>query len=257
MAMLGTFALECEGTEVHLLSVLLPTVPSFFALLFGLRRLAEQALRRAGRPTWLPTAALSVAVPLWLSTIAYRPRLDNLSWSKGEWTILSSRPKSDNRLAHLRFRQPGHPGFREFSSHVSDHDWDVAVNAAAMFVDQLADDDEEILIVMPTQLIAFHSFTRDLGGRYRYLFYLVRMGLLDRKGFDALVPPDFVAQILRRPPRLVVASTGTMPRLLEVIPELQTIGKKYRVAGRFGVALVLQRTDDGMAQSESGREARP
>jgi hypothetical protein len=66
---------------------------------------------------------------------------------------------------------------------------------------------------------------------------------LDRDGFDRIAPPDLIPRLVENPPRVVVTTTGWMPTLLTIFPELQSIGKRYRVVGQFRRILVLARND--------------
>jgi hypothetical protein len=180
---------------------------------------------------------------VWLSTITFPPTLSSLSWGKGEWTVRAGRNPQQNRFARLGFAEYPHPGYAEFWPDLPDREWDKALNQAAMLVDELTEDGEEVLTLSSEQLVAFHGFASDVGGRYRFLFYLLRNRLLDRDGFDRIAPPDLIPRLVRNPPRVAVTTTGWMPTLLTVFPELRSIGKHYRVVGQFRRILVLARND--------------
>lgn len=253
LATLGMFVFYQFGTEVHLLSGLLGAGPCLFVLLYQLRRIGEHWALSRGRPLAaeaLP-ALVAAGVALWLSTIVYRPTLAALAWPQGEWTIsrnVGHRP-SDNRLAHFRFRSNHAPGVAMFSEALPDHEWDSIMNEACMFVDEITRDGEEVLVLSQDEIIPYHSFTRHVGGRYRLAFFWLRIGLLDREGFDRVVPPNVVEDILKNPPRVVISAVGDTPALLVPLPELGSLLPRYQLARSFGYIQVLVRTDANVAVS--------
>jgi hypothetical protein len=247
-ATLGMFVFYQFGTEVHLLSGLLGAGPCLFVLLFQIRRMLEEIAVERGklRLGKLLRPGLGAAVAVWLSTIAYWPRLTALIWPPGDWTISEGAPHrpSDNRLVHLRFREPDAPGVNNFSEALPDDEWDRIMNEASMFVDEITEDGEEILVVSQDEIVPFHSFTRHVGGRYRLAFFWLRIGLLDREGFDRLVPREVLQKIIQHPPRVVVSAYGDMPLLLERLPELRGLGEKYRLLRSFGYIQILERNPE-------------
>ncbi len=240
---LGVFVFYQYGTEVHLLSGVLSAGPCLFVLLFQIRRILEAraAARHAPRMQAALAPALALSVGVWLSTVTYLPRLDSLSWGDGDWTVSSGRKPSDNRLSHLRFRQPGAAGVTELSDELPSDEWDAAINDAAMFVDEITQDDEEILVLSQDEIIPFHSFTRHVGGRYRLAFFWLRIGLLDRQGFDRLVPRRVFQELLEKPPRIVVSAYGDGPALLGPLPELQNLLQRSRLVRSFAYVQILER----------------
>lgn len=242
-ATLGVFVFYQYGTEVHLLSGVLSAGPCVFVLLFQIRRILERrAVARAApklRAALAPAVTLAVAV--WLSTLTYLPRLDSLNWHEGDWTVSSAagRTPSDNRLSHLRFRQPGAPGVTELSAQLPSDEWDRAINDAALFVDEITRDDEEILVLNQDEIVPFHSFTRHVGGRYRLAFFWLRIGLLDREGFDRLVPRRVLQELLEKPPRVLVSAYGR-PALLEPLPELRALLERSGVVRSFAYIQILE-----------------
>ncbi|HMJ12985.1 MAG TPA: hypothetical protein VK524_16300, partial [Polyangiaceae bacterium] len=244
-ATLAVFVFYQYGTEVHLLSGVLSAGPCLFVLLFQMRRVTEQlatangaeGIARRLRP------GFAAAVALWLSTLVYLPRLNSSSWGAMDWTVSSTAPgrkSSDNRLEHLRFREPGAPGVTELSAELPADEWDRVMNDASMFVDEIAQDDEEILVLSADEIIPFHSFTRHVGGRYRLAFFWLRIGLLDRAGFDRLVPRAVLQKLLAKPPRIVVSSYGDLPLLVGHIPELEALMARYRLVRSFAYIQVLE-----------------
>jgi hypothetical protein len=144
-------------------------------------------------------------------------------------------------LSHLRFRQPGAAGVTELSDELPSDEWDAAINDAAMFVDEITQDDEEILVLSQDEIIPFHSFTRHVGGRYRLAFFWLRIGLLDRQGFDRLVPRRVFQELLEKPPRIVVSAYGDGPALLGPLPELQNLLQRSRLVRSFAYVQILER----------------
>jgi hypothetical protein len=241
---LGVFVFYQYGTEVHLLSGVLSAGPCVFVLLFQIRRILSDraAVRGASTSRAALAPAVTLAVAVWLSTLIYLPRLDSLSWHDGDWTVSSAagRTPSDNRLSHLRFRQPGAPGVTELSAQLPSDEWDRAINDAAVFVDEITRDDEEILVLSQDEIVPFHSFTRHVGGRYRLAFFWLRIGLLDRDGFDRLVPRRVLQDLLEKPPRVLVSALGDRPALLEPLPELRAVLERARLVRSFAYIQILE-----------------
>lgn len=249
-ATFGMFVFYQFGTEVHLVSAVLGAGPCLFVLLDQLRRLLEHAISRRGqlRSAWALRAALAAGVGLWLSTLAYWPDLRTFrAWPKGDWTASPQAGRSDSRLAHLRFREWRAAGVENASQTLSDPDWDQAMNRAAMFVDEITADGEEVLVASQDEIVPFHSFTRYAGGRYRAAFFWLRIGVLDRKGFDRLVPASVVRDLVDHPPRVIVSAYGTTPVLFQKIPELKALAPQYHVARAFAYILILTRADRPIA----------
>jgi hypothetical protein len=175
-----------------------------------------------------------------------KPRLANLLPSD-DWTVSSRRPQRENRLRYLRYR-PALPVAENARWLQSATERDADNDAASAFVDDITADGEEVLVLTQDHLITHHSFTEHVGGRYRYLFYLLKTGVLDRKSFFELVPHDVVERLLHAPPRIIVTAAGHVPPLLHALPELSRLAALYEPKARFGSILVLARRADAFAE---------
>jgi hypothetical protein len=246
-ATLGMFAIFALGIEVHFLAAFLATGPSFFVLVSQIRMTAV----RVGAPK--PRGAIdrrneilvAGAVVGWLSTIAYVPRLTPFVPRAGTWTVSprGGHSHEDNRLEHLCLLETNRVGMRDITDEMTDTVIDRSENDTAMFLDEIAEDDEQVFMISQMELVSFHSFTLTPWERYRILFYYVREHIIDRPTFDRLVPADVIANVIRNPPRLALVDRDQRPRLLEVFPELVKVGLGYRVVKTFPTLVVLQRMD--------------
>ena len=105
--------------------------------------------------------------------------------------------------------------------------------------------DELINLTRANRLLYFNSDTVPIGGRYHFFFYLASVGLLDRAGFDRLVPRDAVYDLAQRPPRVIVSSIGFVP-LAETFPEFAWLRDSWYVQTRhFRHILVYELRIDG------------
>lgn len=239
MTALGTFVLYSPGTEIHSVVAAWGQCP-VFAVLLGQMAASLDARERAGRAVYAAGVALVLG---WSSTIAVLPHLDRLRPSR-DWGVSARTGKAAraSRLDRLRFRSPQPPGDAPTVFGVTADVRDRQTSEAAMFIDEITRDGEEVLVLTRNQLITFESFTEHIGGRYRFLLYLARTGLLDRAGVEALAP-GLVAGIIAAPPRVIVTEGGDVPPLLEIFPELRTLARRFRPARAFGSNLVLLRDD--------------
>jgi hypothetical protein len=246
-ATLGIFAAYAHGLEVHILSAFLATAPPFFVFLSEIREVAASTLVAKGRARWVrwskPVAALAAAA--WLSTLAYLPRFDPFEPRAGRWTVSAHGGHSpgQNRLEHLTFLETNRVGMRDLSSQATDTEIDQAANDAAMFLDEITADGEDVFMISKNEIVTFHSFTMTPWERYRALFCYVRSGLIDRRTFDRLVPKEFIADLLRNPPRIAVVDLGDRAWLLDAFPEIAASGRMYRALRAFPTLLVMARMD--------------
>ncbi len=204
------FVIYARADETHIYQYVLLAAPVLVVLLgqFG-------ALLGALRPS--PSAhgiyrfAVAGFTPFYLATLFVIPTADAFDLRRSDWY--------NPKLEHLRYHRRYSPYTQDFSRDLSDHDWDIAEDEAAHFVRSISDPGEVVLLLTANRLHHFNSETRPVGGRYHFYFYLAAVGLLDRKGFDQLVPKEVVEDIVRDPPRILVAGFDKVP-LANVFPEL-------------------------------------
>jgi hypothetical protein len=239
MTALGGFVVYSLGTEIHSAGVAWVTVPAFAVLLGQL----GESLRRRGALGRAVSVCGAILVLAWCATIAVVPRLGNLV-PRDDFHVSARAGKTphDNRLAFLRRRLPHPPDEAAPLFIVPGDVRDRQNDEAAMLVDELTSDGEEVLVLTRDQLITFASFTEQVGGRYRFLLYLARTGLLDRSGVEALAP-GLVERLLASPPRVIVTEDGDVPPLLLAFPELRRLAPRFRPVRSFGTILVLLRRD--------------
>ncbi|HEX7672261.1 MAG TPA: hypothetical protein VF395_21845 [Polyangiaceae bacterium] len=212
---LHTFVMYARSDETHIFQALVLVMPVLFVVLAQLD--AFLCARRPSIRFPLRFGLVSFGL-LYAGTLAVMPTMDAFAIGQSDWTS----PKFE----HLRYRRLNSPYVREFATQLYDRDWDIADDQAAAYVKSISLHDEEMLLLTANRLVYLNSDTRPIGGRYHFFFYLASVGLLDREGFDALVPKSVVDDILERPPRVIVAGIGWVP-LAVVFPEFAWIRDNY------------------------------
>ena len=219
MVTLYTYVIYPRSDEPHLFQTMLPSVSVLMVLLFQLDRLLLRRFAKAVR------AGLVFVVLLACSTIAVPPSLKALSPEQGDWY--------GHRMRFLDFRPERDRAVRNTSSAITDRDWDIAINRAGLCVDELSRNGSEVIVLQSNQLINYLSHTRPIGGRYRYLFYLLRTDLIDRKTLQQLVPPEVLQRLLTEPSEVIVGAMGEPPLLVK-LPELRPVlARNYYVAAQY------------------------
>jgi hypothetical protein len=156
-----------------------------------------------------------------MTTIGILPRLSALKWDQSVW--------HSKRLEYLKF-------FDE--NKIVQHNIDVYANQAAAYIDKITKDGTPILNLSDNQLINFNSHTISVGGKYRFLFYLLSNQFINRDLFDRLAPPFFLETIFNNPPPVAVGDLARSP-LLESVPEFGVLLRnQYSIAKRFGHIIV-------------------
>jgi hypothetical protein len=208
-ATLHTFVIYARSDETHVFQALVVVAPVVFVFLaqfdafFGaIRPFARFAFR----------LGMSGLAGLYVLTIAVLPTFDAFRLARTDW--------HDPKFEHLRYRPKVSPYVRDVSLNLYNSQWDEAEDLASAYVRSISLPGEEILLLTQDRLIYYESNTRPVGGRYHYYFYLASVGLLDRAGFDALVPQDVIRDVLLRPPRVIISAYGFVP-LAQVFPEFQ------------------------------------
>jgi hypothetical protein len=101
----------------------------------------------------------------------------------------------------------------------------------------------------------FASRTTSVGGRYGFYFYLIAVQLLDRAGFDKLVPQTLIYDIMRHPPRVIV-TRGDIESFVPQFPELHEFRDRYYAEKRSFPYLHVFELKPG-AKDEISRAAAP
>jgi hypothetical protein len=204
---LHTFVMYARSDETHIYQALVLDVPAIFIVLAQI-----DAFIGAHRPT--STFALRLSIVgfgyFYILSLLVIPDARSYRFDRGDW--------ANPALTNLRYRRKNSPYVRDLSADIYDNEWDAVEDAAAQYVKHQSVQDEEVLLLTANRLLYFNSGTRPPGGRYHFFFYLACVGLLDREGFDQLVPPGLIEDIVRRPPRIIVSSMGKVPLGL-VFPE--------------------------------------
>jgi len=224
---LYTYVIYPRSDEPHLFQAMLPSVAVLTALLFQLDRLL---LRRGATAV---RAVLVVSVLLACSTIAVSPRLEALIPSEGDWY--------GHRMRYLEYRPRHDPAVRNTSTEITDRDWDIAINQAGLCLDGLTRNGSEVVVLQSNQLLNYLSHTKPIGGRYRYLFYLLRNDLIDRGTLEKLVPHEMLWRLVIEPSEVIVGAMGKPPLLVQ-IPELRPVVERgYHVVQRYAHILIYLR----------------
>jgi hypothetical protein len=244
---LHSFVIYARADETHIYQTLVPVVIALFVVLAQLDAFLRAAAK--SQTAYLPfRAAVGGFGVLYASTIAVIPTMDCFDLSRSDW--------HDPKLVHLKYRERHSRYTRDFSPSLSDHDWDRAEDEADEYVKSISEPGEEVLLLTANRLFYFNSNTRPPGGRYHFYFYLVAVGLLDRTGFDRLVPKEVVQDILLRPPRVIVAAYGHVP-LAEQFPEFrQLVQEWYERTQTYRHIWIFELRKDGLPVGEPIRKGR-
>lgn len=229
---LHAFVIYARADETHIYQDLVLAVPAFVAIFAQF-----DAFLAARRPSPNARGILRFAVagftPFYLLSILVLPTRDTFDISRSDW--------HSRKLEHLRYWRVHSPYVKDFSADISDHDWDIIEDDAALYVKSISFPGEEVLLLTANRLLHLNSETRPVGGRYHFYFYLVSVGLLDRQGFDRLVPERVLAGILASPPQVIVAGLGNVP-LAEAFPELKSLrDTRYRRTRSFRHIWIYER----------------
>lgn len=214
---LHSFVLYARSDETHIYQALLLVVPAIFVLVFHLEAFARTRLPQIGSHL---REALALVSAIYASTITFRPSLDSLRLTPGDY--------ENPRLQYLVYRPFLNFYVRNFSKEITDRDWDSLVDLSSRYIDSIADENEPILVMSAERFIHFASRTTSVGGRYAFHFYLISVKLLDRKGFDKIVPHEVIRNILLHPPRIIVTSGDNEP-IVPDFPEFKALRDHYYV----------------------------
>ncbi|HEY6556141.1 MAG TPA: hypothetical protein VI072_02670 [Polyangiaceae bacterium] len=208
---LSLFVLYPRSDDMHIFQALLLVVPLLFVPLFQIGVFLECIARGWGSRY---TEGLALVSAVYGSSLTVHPTLDAIRSGPGDY--------ASPRLEYVRFRPLFNPYVRDFLPGMSDREWDQAVAEVAAYVDELADDNEPILVLCDDHLIHAAARTTSVGERYAFYFYLISVRLLDRAGFDQLVPREIISDIVDAPPRFIVTAGDDQP-LVRAFPELREL----------------------------------
>ncbi len=216
LATLHSFVLYARSDETHIYQALLLVVPSLFVLVFQLERFMREWRASAVAPF---RQGLAMVLAIYASTITVRPSLEPFMWWK-LWT--GDYSQQNPRLKYMVYRPFINLYVRNFSTSIPDRDWDSLVDMAARYIDSAADENEPILVQSAERFIHYASRTTSVGGRHAFHFYLISVRLLDRKGFDKVVPRQVILDIMNEPPLFIVTSGDTEPTVPD-FPEFKRL----------------------------------
>jgi hypothetical protein len=230
---LHAFVMYARSDETHVFPVVVFAPVALFVLLSDLDAFLAVSRRRL---LGLVRAELVLFVIVWSSTMFVVPSASDFMIGRGDW---------DNpKLLHLRFRSGDGKYKRPESPDISDTEWDLVENDAANYLKTIVKPQEPILLLTANRLLHFNTDTISSGGRYHYHLYLACVGLLDREGFDKLVPQEIVDDIVANPPRVIVSAFGKAP-LADVFPEFERLRETRYVKTRdFRHILIYELRDE-------------
>jgi hypothetical protein len=211
LATLHSYALYARSDETHIYQALLLVVPALFIFVHQLELFARKAMPRLGNHL---REGLALVLAVYASTITVRPSLDVLKLSNGDYV--------NERLAYMYYRPFFNFYVRNFSSQITDRDWDSLVDMASRYIDSITDENEPILVLSSERFIHYASRTTSVGGRHAFHFYLISVRLLDRAGFDKIVPRAMIEDIIKHPPRIIVTSGDKEPIVMD-FPEFKKL----------------------------------
>ncbi|HMJ15317.1 MAG TPA: glycosyltransferase family 39 protein, partial [Polyangiaceae bacterium] len=221
LATLHGFVLYPRSDDMHLFQALLVTVPALFVILSQIDAFVKQWRPRLGVHF---REGVLLLCALYASTIFVQPKLDVFEFRPGDY--------ANSRLEYLDYRKNFEEHLRRSRARLSDREWDVMLDSTARYVDAIAEENEAILVLSDQRVLHVASGTTSVGGRYAFFFYLVSTGLLDRAGFDKIVPPEVLHEILENPPRVIVCFDERGP-MMRAFPELRRLRDERYAHTRF------------------------
>lgn len=240
MTACSSFVLYGRFDEMHIAVTILTQLPALAVLTTELIRTG------AG-----PKAAGRLRLAIAFGTLAYGslllqlPQPEELELAVGDWSRTGAEhdPAGRPHLSHIRF-EVSDPPWRRYNPKLPPRSLDESARDSAALVDSLTPDGGEVLVLNGCQLIPPIAHARSVGGRYRYLFYALRTGILDRLDFEAVVPREVLTGILADPPAAVAANIWQRDPLLALFPELRMLlYERYTLAWDYGIYRVYRRKD--------------
>jgi len=236
----SSFVLYGCFDEMHVLVTILTQLPALAVL-------ATESIRMGTGPKRAARlrGAITVGALAYGSLLLHLPHPEELDLAGGDWSRGGAEraPQGRPHLSHIRF-EVSDPTWRRYDPKLPPRAMDQAARDAAALVDRLTPNGGEVLVMNGCQLIPPLANARSVGGRYRYLFYALRMGMLDRVDFHAIVPAEVLAGILADPPAAIVTDIWLRDPLLPIFPEFQMLlYERYTVVWSSGIFHVYRRKD--------------
>lgn len=221
------FVMYSRTDESHLHQSML-LAPAMLAVLLG-------DLQRRGDLPRAPAAAAIALLVYGCLSLGTLPIGEHLLRSRGDW--------SSPRLSGLHYATHPNPYVRPFAPGLDVRRWDQHIDAVASRVRERVPEGTEVLVLGKNELLNFASHTQPGGGRYRYLFYLIKNHHLDREGFFDVAPPGWLAQYLADPPPAIV-TVAHDETLVTVLPEIaRVLEARYIVDRSLGHMTLFRRRD--------------
>ena len=219
---LSTFVIYSRSDETHVFQAILPAVPVTFCLLLQIEAFIIYQRIQLKSPLRLFVLLL---FGLMLATIGRLPSFQIFhTFEKKNW--------NNDSLAYLNLTTEKRYVY---------HQNDLLTNAAATYIDSITEDYTPVLILCGNQLLNYNSHTLPVGGRYQYMFYLLKNELIDRQAFDQLIPASILENLLEDPPKVIVNVHSALS-LLQKIPEFKILlQNKYQQIKRFGHIFVYEK----------------
>jgi len=217
------FVIYSRSDETHVFQAILPTIPIIFFILFYLESFVVYKRMQLTIPFRFIVFLTTI---LMISTIGTIPSFQFFNMEKNIW--------NNESLSYLNLTTK-----KRYVYHQSD----LLTNNAAKYIDNITKNYTPVLVLSENQLLNYNSHTVPVGGRYQYLFYLLRSNLIDRKSFDFLVPKTVLNELLDNPPKIITDIHKHSP-LLKKIPEFQTLlQNRYHLIKRFGHIFIYEKNN--------------
>ena len=218
-----SFVIYSRSDETHVFQAVLPSVPIIFFLLFYIESFI--VYQKVQLKIFFRTTVFLFTCSM-ISTIYTIPSFQIFQIENNIW--------NNRTLSYLHLTTQ-----KKYVYHPTD----LLANRAAEYIDNITENYTEILVLSENQLLNYNSHTVPVGGRYQYLFYLLRSNLIDRKSFNLLIPETVFHELLHNPPKIITAIHEHSP-LLKKIPEFSSLLKhKYKLIKRFGHIFIYERND--------------
>lgn len=220
------FVIYSRPDESHIYQAMLLAVPALFVV-------AAVASPRTGPLSTVYRVAAVGLVSAGVVTLWAPPSLAPFEARPSPW--------ANPRMEFVDFG-PQHDPFVKAAFFDDRQLVDTRSNAAAEFLDQAADDGEQLLVLTRDELLAFNANMAPVGGRHRYFFYLLKNDFIDRAGFDRLAPPELLPELLADPPIWIMGEPFRSP-ILDDLPEIEHLLRtRYHRAREIGHVVLYRRS---------------
>ncbi len=233
MVTLHTFGMYARCDETHIFQVLVLAVPAITVFVAHLEAFVTSRLPSRKPPFRLAVVGVGI---FFAQSLFVVPTAAAFEIGKGDW--------SSPALEHLRYRGSNRY-VKQDSPSLTDRAWDAAMDRTAQYIKSVSSPNDRMLMLTADRILYVATGTRPVGDRYHFFFYLASVGLIDREGFDRLVPEAVLQDILEHPPHVLVSAYGGAP--LEVVfPELRDLrDHRYVLTRHYRHILVYELRTDG------------